>query len=164
MVSWSVYPRRTCGISAPIPGCSAASPPSGKSLPWRSSWTTTPSKQAIAKRKKTERRTCCLSFVERGPADAVLALALVHHIAIANNVPLPTIARYFAELSNWLVIELVPKEDEQAQRLLASRRDIFEDYNPASFERAFETVFEIVERIPVDNSSRILYLMRTRGE
>ena len=104
------------------------------------------------------------SLVERGPADAVLALALVHHIAIANNVPLPTIARYFAELSNWLVIELVPKEDEQAQRLLASRRDIFEDYNPASFERAFETVFEIVERIPVDNSSRILYLMRTRGE
>ena len=67
------------------------------------------------------------SFADRGPADLVLALALVHHLAIAHNLPLPRIAEFFARIARALVIEFVPKADSQLQRMLATREDIFDD-------------------------------------
>jgi hypothetical protein len=47
------------------------------------------------------------SLGQRGPVDAVFALALIHHLAISNNVPLPRLADFFAGLCRWLVIEWV---------------------------------------------------------
>jgi len=58
----------------------------------------------------------------------VLALALVHHLAISNNVPLPQLAGFLATGGKWLVIEFVPKSDSQVERLLVSREDIFPTY------------------------------------
>jgi hypothetical protein len=100
------------------------------------------------------------SLVERGPADAVLALALIHHLAIGNNVPLIRLAEFFHGLSRWLVIEFVPKDDPKVQRLLASREDIFGSYDEAGFEAAFATRFEIERREALRDSQRVLYLMR----
>ena len=40
--------------------------------------------------------------------DAVLALALIHHLAIANNLPLSRLAGFFGELCRSLIIEFVP--------------------------------------------------------
>jgi len=54
-----------------------------------------------------------MSLAERGPADVLLALALVHHLAIANNLPLDRIARFLCDVGVWLVIEFVLKEDSQ---------------------------------------------------
>jgi SAM-dependent methyltransferase len=59
------------------------------------------------------------SFLERGPADVVLALAVIHHLAITNNVPLPLLADFMAAGARHLIIEFVPKADSQVQRLLA---------------------------------------------
>ncbi len=103
------------------------------------------------------------SLVERGPADAVLALALVHHLAIANNVPLGRIAQFFAQIGRWLILEFVPKEDSQTQRLLASREDIFPDYTQEAFERSFDERFVIERRSSIAASARTVYLMRNRG-
>ncbi|MCE5231478.1 SAM-dependent methyltransferase [bacterium] len=100
------------------------------------------------------------SLIERGPADIGLALALVHHLSISNNVPLPMLADFFADCARRLIIEWVPKEDSQVQRLLRSREDIFTDYNQASFETAFKTRFTILESAPVADSRRTLYLMQ----
>jgi hypothetical protein len=100
------------------------------------------------------------ALVERGPAEAVLALALVHHLAIANNVPLGDVAELFRRLGDWLVVEFVPKEDEQAQRLLESREDIFTNYHQAGFEKTFGAHFSIEARTPITGTSRTLYLMR----
>jgi hypothetical protein len=104
------------------------------------------------------------SFEDRGPADMILALALIHHMAISNNVPLPRLSEYFASMAEWLVVEFVPKSDSQVQRLLTSRKDIFPDYTVESFETVFSQSFEVVERIPLKGTERILYLMkRQRG-
>lgn len=100
------------------------------------------------------------SLAGRGPADLVLALALIHHLAISNNVPLDRLAATFAELGRWLVIEFVPKEDSQVQRLLATREDIFDQYSQEGFERAFSLSFELVEKTPIQSSKRTLYLMK----
>jgi ribosomal protein L11 methylase PrmA len=101
-----------------------------------------------------------MSLAERGPADALLALALVHHLAIGNNVPLANIAEYFARLGRALIIEFVPKEDSQVQRLLAAREDIFTHYTRAEFERAFGRWFRIEQAVPIRESQRILYCMQ----
>lgn len=99
------------------------------------------------------------SFGERGPADMVLALAVIHHLAISNNVPLPQLADFFAKTGKWLVIEFVPKQDSQVQKLLASRDDIFPSYTREGFEEAFKKRFHIREAVPVHESERVLYLM-----
>jgi hypothetical protein len=101
-----------------------------------------------------------MSLAERGPADLVLTLALVHHLAIGNNLPLGRIAQYLAALGRALAIEWVPKTDSQVQHLLASRDDVFPEYTQASFERAFAARFAIERAEPIHASGRILYLMR----
>ena len=66
------------------------------------------------------------SLKERGPADMAFALALVHHLAIGNNVPLAAWCRaHFAGSCTWLAIEFVPKSDPKVGVLLASREDVF---------------------------------------
>jgi len=82
------------------------------------------------------------SLEQRGPADALLALALVHHLAIGRNVPLERIAEYFARLGRALVIEFVPKSDVQVKGMLAAREDIFDDYTAEGFEASARERFE----------------------
>lgn len=103
-----------------------------------------------------------MSLADRGPSDLVMALALVHHLAISNNVPFARIAGFFASIARNLVIEFVPKEDSQVQRLLVTREDIFTDYHQASFDNAFGEQFHIEEVTPVRDSTRILYRMRRK--
>jgi ribosomal protein L11 methylase PrmA len=103
-----------------------------------------------------------LSLAERGPADFVMALALVHHLAISNNVPLLQVAAFCAGLCRWLVIEFVPKDDEQVQKLLAARRDIFGEYTQHGFELAFGAYFTVLEAVQLCESGRRLYLMEIR--
>jgi hypothetical protein len=103
-----------------------------------------------------------LSWTERGPADVVLALAIVHHLAIGNNVPFARIAELLQAVGTHLIIEFVPKADSQVQRLLATREDVFSDYSQASFEHAFGQSFHILRSMPVRDSQRVIYLMRGR--
>ncbi|MGO9119433.1 MAG: SAM-dependent methyltransferase [Desulfomonilaceae bacterium] len=102
-----------------------------------------------------------MSLLERGPADLVMALALVHHLAISNNVPLKSIAEFLASIAKSLIIEFVPKSDERVKILLATRRDIFADYNEQTFEEAFGSFFRIVESVQIADSQRTLYLMKS---
>jgi hypothetical protein len=102
------------------------------------------------------------SFLQRGPADAVLALALVHHLAISNNVPLSRIAEFFTECGEWLVVEFVPKSDSQVQKLLRSRQDIFGEYTREGFEKTFGQWYTIRESSAIRDSARWLYLMKQK--
>jgi hypothetical protein len=104
-----------------------------------------------------------LSVSERGPADLVQALAIVHHLAISNNVPLVKVSAFFAQLGRALVIEFVPKSDSQVQRLLASREDIFDGYTREGFEAAFAEHFTIEAAELIRGSERVLYLMRRKA-
>lgn len=99
------------------------------------------------------------SLTRRGPADAVLALALIHHLAISNNVPLGGIAEFFSRLCRHLIVEFVPKSDSKVQTLLAGREDIFPGYTVEGFEKAFAGFFAVESKTQVSGSGRILYLM-----
>ncbi len=102
------------------------------------------------------------AFLERGPVDVVLALALIHHLAIANNVPLGQVAEFFAGCGEWLIVEFVPKSDSQVQKLLRSRVDIFNEYTRSDFEKAFSQWYTINQSSTVRDSERWLYLMKRK--
>lgn len=98
------------------------------------------------------------SLAARGPFDAVLALALVHHLAIGNNVPLPGVAQMLATLGRQVIIEWVPKPDPQVQRLLSAREDIFDGYTEEGLVAAFASVgMRAVQRAEVGGSGRSLF-------
>ncbi len=102
------------------------------------------------------------SFSDRAPAEMIFALALIHHLAISNNVPFPQLADFFHDMGQWLIIEYVPKSDSQLQRLLASRVDIFDHYTRDDFEEIFRQRFDILETVQVRESERFIYLMRRK--
>jgi len=102
------------------------------------------------------------SLIERGGADLVLFLALIHHIAISNNVPFDKISKFLAEITRYLIIEFVPKEDSQVQKLLSTREDIFDGYEIESFKKSFSVEFEILSEQRLEESYRTLFFMKNR--
>ena len=102
------------------------------------------------------------SFYSRGKVDIVLALALIHHLAIANNVPFADIAKTMAMLGEYLILEFVPKEDSQVKRLLRSRDDIFDTYDLQGLIDAFSTHFELQKQVPVGGSQRTMLLFKRK--
>lgn len=102
------------------------------------------------------------SFIERAPADMIFALALIHHLAISNNVPLTQLVDFFHAMGKWLIIEFVPKSDSQVKKLLQSREDIFDEYTLEDFERVFESRFTIHNKVKINEAERHLFLMERR--
>ena len=103
-----------------------------------------------------------MSIMQRGPADMVFALALVHHLAISNNVPLNKLAEFFSQISKFLIIEFVPKSDSQVKRLLLTRDDIFENYDVKNFEIEFSKFFKIINSKKILDSERTIYIMENK--
>lgn len=105
----------------------------------------------------TERK----SFIERiNVADATLALALIHHLCIGNNIPLTKLARFFADISNNLILEFVPRTDVQVQKLLVTKKDIFQDYTLENFNKAFSHYFKIEDSLEIPDSNRVIFLLK----
>lgn len=102
------------------------------------------------------------SLVQRGPAEMVLTLALIHHLAISHNIPFSFIASLFSKLGKFLIVEFIPKEDSQVQKLLTNREDIFQNYNKEGFEKEFKKFYQIKKVYPILKSKRILYLMKNK--
>ena len=97
-----------------------------------------------------------MSLLDRGPTDTVIALALLHHLAITNNVPLEKLAEFFASLGRSLIVEYIPRDDPKVQRLLALRNHSFPGYCREGFEKAFAKYFSTYRNDPIANSGRRL--------
>ena len=103
-----------------------------------------------------------LCIDKRSTPDVIMALALIHHLTISNNIPFEYVADYFGSIAKYLIIEFVPKEDSQVQFLLSSREDIFTQYNQKCFEDSFGKYFNIIEKVNIKNSQRVMYLMSSK--
>lgn len=102
------------------------------------------------------------ALTERSRPDLVLCLALIHHMVISANVPLPEFVAWLASLGAHLVIELVTKEDPMVERLLRNKEDIYHDYERSTFEGCLAERFEILREQPLQEGRRILYFARLR--
>lgn len=103
------------------------------------------------------------SFLQRAQgADLVLALALVHHLCIGNNVPLGRLAAFFAGFARTLLVEFVPKSDVQVKKLLVTRKDIFGDYDYENFKAEFGRQYVVVDEQRVPGSERVLFFLKKK--
>jgi hypothetical protein len=101
-----------------------------------------------------ERRT----LDDRGRPDLVLALAVIHHIAITANVPILAFVDYLAELTPELVIEFPTPSDQMVKRLLRNKRaGVHDDYTVEGFEAVLAERFEVHTREELASKTRILY-------
>ena len=97
------------------------------------------------------------SFLERAKADAFLALALVHHVAISGNVPLPEYVALLGQIAPRGVTEFVTKEDPMVKRLLMRREDVFPDYTLEAFRAALAERFTIAREERSGSGTRVLF-------
>lgn len=99
-------------------------------------------------------------FVARVRGDMVFALALIHHLCIGKNVPLEYVAGFLSDIAPIAVVEFVPKSDDQLQRLLRSRDDIFDDYTEEHFREAFAAFYPECDVVPLPESERKIYVFK----
>jgi SAM-dependent methyltransferase len=101
---------------------------------------------------------------ERGAPDLVLALALIHHVAITGNVPIPAFVDWLRSLGAALVIELPLPDDPMVVRLLSGKRPgLHGDYTREHFERCLRTAFDIERSEDLAAGTRVLYFARPRA-
>jgi hypothetical protein len=98
-----------------------------------------------------------LPLERRGRPALTLCLALVHHIVISGNVPLPDFVEWIASLGGDLVIEFVTKNDPMVRRLLVNKDDQYADYDQPVFETALARHFTIAARQTIHGGTRVLY-------
>ncbi len=101
-------------------------------------------------------------LAERGSPDFILALAVIHHMVIAANIPLDECLAWFAGLGGDLLIEFVDRSDPMVVRLLRNRDDIFWDYTREHFEEALGLHFDILNSRMLKDGHRTLYYAKCR--
>lgn len=92
----------------------------------------------------------------RADADGILALAFVHHLAIAKNIPLDELVAWLISLAPTGVLEFVPKSDPMVGQLLRLREDIFADYTEETFRALISERASIVREEKVSATGRRL--------
>jgi SAM-dependent methyltransferase len=103
-----------------------------------------------------ERKT----LLERGRPDLVLALALVHHVTIASNVPIREFVNWLAELGGAVLVEFPTREDPMVQKLLAPKRaGLHPDYERGFFERCLNEAFDVRRSEQLASCTRTLYFV-----
>ena len=108
----------------------------------------------------------CPPFLERARAsfDAILMLALLHHLLVTERIPLNEILDLAAELTvGWVIIEFIGADDPMFRGLCRGRERLHADFNHLVFENECRRRFDIVRCTPIEASSRRLYLLRRKN-
>jgi len=108
----------------------------------------------------------CSSFLDRarGSSDAVLMLAVIHHMLVSERIPLPEILKLASELTtDLLIIEFVAPTDKMFRLLTRGRDHLHNDLTVAVFETAARQYFEIDRSQRLGESDRWIYLLRRKG-
>lgn len=103
------------------------------------------------------------ALTERLGCEAVLALAVLHHLAIGRNVPLADAVRWICSLAPAGIIEWIPKDDPQVSRMLRVREDVFGAYRIEAFEQALRACAQVLRVGEVPDTGRRLYWYRRPG-
>jgi ribosomal protein L11 methylase PrmA len=103
------------------------------------------------------------SLTSRLQCDAVIALALTHHLAICQNIPLADVIAFIISLAPRGLIEFIPKSDPQIVELLRLREDIFADYHPETARASILRHANIVAELPVGAGGRIIFEYERRA-
>lgn len=98
-----------------------------------------------------------MSLNDRGPADLVLALALIHHLVLTHLIPLSHVAEWFARISKHLLVEFVPPDDYMAMKLVENRLEKSLPYSYNAFKKSFGQYFTFIEEKQLENKRSLFY-------
>lgn len=101
-----------------------------------------------------------LPLEQRSRPDLVFCLALIHHLVIGRNLLLSDVVHWLASLRASVIIEFVDRSDEQVQRLLRNRTDVFSDYNKDEFLRLIGSQFLVHQQAELPSGTRTLYWLQ----
>ena len=96
-------------------------------------------------------------FAERFKCDAVISLAIEHHLIIGKNIPLSQFIKWILNYGKFGLLEFIPKNDQTVQKMLLTKEDIYHDYSEENFERQLRKSAEITNKFKLSNSSRVIY-------
>ena len=97
------------------------------------------------------------SLFQRSKFDGIIALALIHHLVIAKNIPLTQVLNWLTSLAPKGLIEFVPKDDPTTQIMLKLKGDIFPDYTENNFKEILSALVKIKNVSMVTKSKRKIY-------
>tara|TARA_R110002096_G_scaffold435087_1_gene659309 strand:- start:2381 stop:3769 length:1389 start_codon:yes stop_codon:yes gene_type:complete len=110
-------------------------------------------------------RDSFINRIKNYAPDVTLVLALIHHMSLSGNITFYMSASFFASFSKYLIIEFPRRNDSWVQHLLNNKADFkdhFGFYTLENFELAFVEYFEILEKIPIKGSERVMYFLKTK--
>ncbi len=89
--------------------------------------------------------------------DALIALAIEHHLAVSKNIPLDQTIDWLVSFAPKGLIEFVPKQDETVQSMIILKGDIFPDYNEENFVNLLSRKTKIISSVKISASGRKLF-------
>lgn len=101
------------------------------------------------------------SLCERanGKFDAVLMLGIVHHLMIADQIPLPAVLGQLAAFSRrWALIEWVPREDARFVDLCRGRTELFAHLSREYFLHCLGEYFAVREQLHLTNGRDLFWV------
>lgn len=97
------------------------------------------------------------AFDHREPPQLILCLALVHHLRISANIPMPLFLDWLRATDAEAIVEYVDRDDNMTQRLLQNKQESYPDYNRTAFRAQLLARFTIAAEKPLKQGTRILY-------
>src|ERR1041385_494812 len=101
------------------------------------------------------------SFLRRSEPDLIVAFAVVHHLAISQNISFDLIANLWSGLAGHLLIEFLEKDDPRVAELLSFKERRHDEYSAANFEEAFGRHYQTLGQYPTGTGTRVIYLMKS---
>jgi SAM-dependent methyltransferase len=97
-----------------------------------------------------------------GRFDCVMMLGLVHHLLIADQIPLDEVSVLLRDLTKrWAIVEWVPAGDPMYVELMRGREELYGHLDEAAFVTAMERYFRIAQKERLNNG-RTLCLLEVR--
>jgi len=107
--------------------------------------------------------TSALTARLEGAFDAVMMLAVIHHLILMEQIPLPAILELCHRLTKrHLIVEWVPVDDPMFQSLMRGRDSLYGSLSERDLLVACEGRFEVVKRESLGNG-RVLFLFEKKA-
>ena len=94
---------------------------------------------------------------DRSSPDLILALAVIHHLALTHNVPTAAILDHFRSLGSEVVLEIPTEDDPMVQTLMRHKRAGTHDaYTLDTIEAQATDRFTVTDRLTLPGGTRVL--------
>jgi predicted nicotinamide N-methyase len=98
------------------------------------------------------------AIIKRAKSDLVMALALVHHLALTKMIPFELISELLYEFSTrYVIVEFIEDSDRKVLQLMKNRNRFYP--SKIQFEEIIKAKFNILNQRTLDKSARTVYLL-----